>query len=117
MKKPEEIKKGLECCATLEPINEPCGECSYAEINFGVCSNFVCADALAYIQQLEEHITFLREILQEEVYRKDAAIADINMVCPCEVCTRSCKYDKVNAYSECADFEWRGVQNEPPKEV
>lgn len=92
MKKPDDIKKLLA---------------NHKSCTFSAESLF--ADALAYIQQLEEHIAFLNEILQEEVYRKDAAIADINMVCPCEVCTRSCKYDKVNAYSECADFEWRGV--------
>lgn len=40
---------------------------------------------------------------------RDAAVADINMCCPCEVCTRSCTYYKVNPYDECAEFEWRGV--------
>lgn len=40
--------------------------------------------------------------------RAEAAESDINMCCPCEVCTRSCTYDKVNPYDECADFEWRG---------
>ena len=54
MKTPEEIKKGLECCA--ENCNaESCGNtCSY---RYGVCypdSNIeVRRDALAYIQQLE----------------------------------------------------------------
>lgn len=42
----------------------------------------------------------------------EAAEMDINMCCPCEVCNRSCKYDKVNPYDECADFEWRGLPKE-----
>ena len=45
----------------------------------------------------------------EQVEReRDAAVQDLNACCPCEVCTRSCTYDKVNAYDECADFQWRG---------
>ena len=47
MKTPEEIKKGLACC-TGSPM---CSDCPYYD-----CSdcNDVEADALAYIQQLEE---------------------------------------------------------------
>lgn len=61
MKKPEDIKKALDCCASTTPIYDPCGECSYAENRFGACSVFVCYDALALIQQLEEDKKRLQE--------------------------------------------------------
>ena len=51
-------------------------------------------------------------MLETRTRERDAAVQDLEMCCPCEVCTRSCKYDKVNAYDECADFEWRGVEVE-----
>ena len=46
--------------------------------------------------------------LEQAELERDAAVQDLNACCPCEVCTRSCTYDKVNAYDECADFQWRG---------
>ena len=54
-----------------------------------------------------ERDQLLTELEQAELER-DAAVQDLNACCPCEVCTRSCTYDKVNAYDECADFQWRG---------
>lgn len=57
MKTPEEIKKGLECCSVVA-----CGSCPYEyycnlENGYVKISN----DALAYIQQLENHIGELTE--------------------------------------------------------
>ena len=57
MKTPEEIKKGLECCSVVA-----CGSCPYEyycnlENGYVKISN----DALAYIQQLENHISELTE--------------------------------------------------------
>ena len=52
MKKPEEIKKGLECC------NQKCvGDkfCPYDEYS-NACENTLHKDALAYIQQLEAQV-------------------------------------------------------------
>lgn len=51
MKTPEEIKKGLECCASAEIM---CGECPYYED--GVDCEGIEEDALALIQQLEERV-------------------------------------------------------------
>lgn len=67
------------------------------------------------IEALAAEIEVVIAKLETTTLERDAAMADINMCCPCEVCTRSCKYDKVNPYDECADFEWRGLP-EPPKE-
>ena len=58
MKTPEEIKKGLECCVTVE-----CEECPYAinlETTHGKivsgCEEHVMQDAVAYIKQLEAQV-------------------------------------------------------------
>lgn len=51
MKTPDEIKKGLECCAEASP--GACGHCPYVNDceDFGACK--LPSDALAYINQLE----------------------------------------------------------------
>lgn len=53
MKTPDEIKKGLECCKGMS-----CGTikvyCPYEGMRS--CSDFVLADALDYIQQLEKKV-------------------------------------------------------------
>ena len=52
MKTPDEIKKGLECCAY-----GTCDGCPYAED--GCATNREMIDALEYIQQLETRIDTL----------------------------------------------------------
>lgn len=54
MKTPEEIKKGLETCI----VYKNCRGCPY---NNGKCGMQLEIDALAYIQQLENHIGELTE--------------------------------------------------------
>lgn len=50
MKTPEEIKRGLECCA----IRKSCAACPYNDGKPSVeCMDTLEADALAYIRQLE----------------------------------------------------------------
>lgn len=61
--------------------------------------------------QLANQATEYSQALKITTEQRDAAVADINMCCPCEICARDCKYDKVNPYDECADFEWRGAKN------
>lgn len=51
---PEEIKRGLKCCAYAT-----CNGCPYAED--GCATNREMIDALEYIQQLENHIGELTE--------------------------------------------------------
>lgn len=58
MKTPEEIKKALECCS--KPSNShACTECPYTPCTVGPEKN-AQVDALAYIQQLEEQIEFMK---------------------------------------------------------
>ena len=59
MKTPDEIKKGLECCAEISV----CSECPYYnKLNFGGgCVEIKSIDAMNYIRQLENHIGELTE--------------------------------------------------------
>ena len=54
MKKPEEIKKGLECCFNQENKDFVCDECPYDSAG-STCGDLF-GDALAYIQQLEAQV-------------------------------------------------------------
>lgn len=70
MKSPEEVKKGLECCKS----NPTCSLCPYYEDDD---CQMMEADALAYIQQLEQE--------------RDTLLADLTVACadvpnPCLVC-------------------------------
>ena len=78
MKTPEEIKKGLECCADE---GYSCAECPYES-----CSddwNAVERDALAYIQQLEvEQADMMRfKALRSKVFKAIAAQLAIDSHC------------------------------------
>ncbi len=53
MKKPEEIKKGMEVCATLDG---DCENCPYDGLQI-FCAGRLRKDALAYIQQLESRLS------------------------------------------------------------
>lgn len=54
MKTPEEIKRGLDCCCKAGFQMMPCKICPYYDEDVSECANMMCADALAYIKQLEE---------------------------------------------------------------
>lgn len=54
MKTPEDIKKGLECCAA----DEPCGECPY-RLEVEMCIGMIARDALSYIRKLENQVADL----------------------------------------------------------
>ena len=65
MKTPEEIKKGLEACRADECHGHHTG-CPYDDDFF--CIMHICGDALAYIEQLEKHISLntLRDAIYED---------------------------------------------------
>lgn len=58
MKMPDEIKKGLECCAS---VNAPCESCPFRTGTGAKCIRHMSECALAYIQQLENNIGELTE--------------------------------------------------------
>ena len=133
---PDEIKKGLECCADS---GGTCEECPYAD---GECRAFeqLASDALALIQQLEAdkqqlegllaHMNQLRDAaagralkMEERVHQLEAErhalikyITDSSWAA-CDICKHgidraramNCKHIR-EVGLPC--FEWRGVQKE-----
>lgn len=70
MKTPEEIKRGLECCA----IRKNCAECPYKDGKLSEeCMDTLEAEALAYIRQLEmlakpnEQIRWERDVAVDQL--------------------------------------------------
>lgn len=67
MKTPDEIKKGMGCCARLKFPNAYCDNCPYlvkaAEHLWECKSPEILTDALAYIQQLEDQIRDLTKMV------------------------------------------------------
>ena len=60
MKTPEEIKKALRICSGK--LLDYCDACNYCNWSSDcACNSRMCADALDYIQQLENHIGELTE--------------------------------------------------------
>lgn len=68
MKTPEEIKKGLEACRADECHGHHTG-CPYDDDFF--CIMHICGDALAYIEQLENHISL--NTLRDAIYDDSVA--------------------------------------------
>ena len=102
MKTPDEIKKGLKCCAY-----ETCNGCPYAED--GCATNREMIDALEYIQQLERE--------------RDAAVKQLQTASrPCNSCKygdeivendtvcKECKIVMRNGVLYYDHWQWRGVQ-------
>lgn len=72
MKTPEEIKSGLECCAS---VNVPCEICMFRTGTGAECLRHMSECALEYIQQLENHIGELTEKVEQleaEQQKEDA---------------------------------------------
>jgi hypothetical protein len=113
MKKPDEIKKGLECCMEDKCFGER-DNCPYTG-DPTLYVGMMCEDALAYIKQLEAE--------------RDAALADFKLyrernikgecgVYACDLCKRGGRYedwDEIKCPTGCmgvSHWEWRGVQKE-----
>lgn len=119
MKTPDEIKDGLERCQLNEERSIPnCKYCPYEFDPNAQCDLVLHADALAYIEQLEER---LAQVERE----RDAAVSELASNC------RACRF--IVDDSHCEDcfqrvgkhpwspivrtkFEWRGICAENTKE-
>ena len=112
-------ERGCRGCVVKEVTT-----CAHREKG-GYCNNFYheaadliesLAAELEQVKQERDGLNILlgqaQSMLETRTRERDAAVQDRNMSCPCEVCARSCQYDKVNPYDECADFMWRGVKEE-----
>ena len=132
MKRPEEIKKGMECCFGDNDVRD-CEQCPYAKpIPTGTIWDLVtcdddmeglCVDALAYIQQLEEkykHAMENAKILSDAVTQleaeKNQLLEDLADHCGSKtLCKKyedgTCphEYDCTLYLSTCEDYEWRGL--------
>lgn len=69
MKKPEEIKKGMECCST--GCADDCFDCPYGDAEIGRvddhCIEQLLRDSLARNQQLEKRIIHLEALNQQNL--------------------------------------------------
>lgn len=119
VKTPEEIKKGLECCASLD--EKECEACPYKPDR--VCGETKNSDALAYIQQLEEKVALYDECVADAAKlqkERDAAVEDMTELMQLLHYCRYCKYltDDGECTNDFADtdgmpwrcWQWRGVQ-------
>ena len=101
MKTPDEIKRGLKCCAYAT-----CNGCPYAED--GCATNQEMIDALEYIHQLERE--------------RDAAVEDLETMgearAYCDTCLHNNTNLKEDPCSSCMsgylinNWQWRGVEVE-----
>ena len=66
MKTPEEIKKGLKICGDAK-----CHDCRGCAYDGTTCDNELNNDALAYIQQLEDHIGDLTNMVPRWISVKE----------------------------------------------
>ena len=106
MRKPEEIKKGLECCMVEECFGEK-ENCPYTA-DPALCVGVMCEDALAYIRQLEAE--------------RDAAVACLKKAANEKGECFGCKWYngknctnpdyKMLCSSHDDKWEWRGVTKE-----
>lgn len=95
MKTPEEIKRGLEHCASYNP----CFQCDYDARDWPRCVTRLHGDAKAYIQQLERE----REVMIERVKGS------------CYHCKHGPTVASESPCADCIDgryWEWRGVEDE-----
>ena len=117
-KTPEEIKKGLECCASEYTPETYCDGCPYGRM--GICGNSMLVDALALIQQLERERDEVRNDLDTLNYavtelhgayeamkrERDAAVKDMKDAtwCGCHVCGHYYRPDPAVREYACRKF-------------
>jgi hypothetical protein len=106
MKTPDEIKKGLDVCATLDG---DCENCPYDGLKI-FCSDRLRKDALAYIQRLEQELAAVKR-------ERDAAVRDMAAIKVCALCRHDDTKDHLPfACTSCGigkqNWRWRGVCSE-----
>ena len=107
MKTPDDIKKGLACCA--ESIYQCADDCPYREgCRSGVGWMAMNKDALAYIKQLEAERDAL--IYDIEEYCAECALCKHYTQGPYETPCNNCRHMHTDAVASM--WEWRGVQKE-----
>lgn len=97
MKTPDEIKKGLECCADVGRCNT---DCPYGDDWHPKCIIKKSGDALAYIQQLERE----RAAAVEQMKRSNCCCTFCKYDSPFDGCTAEPVLDR-------SCFVWRGAKD------
>jgi hypothetical protein len=135
-RKPDEIKKGLECCKLhFGGMYTDCSHCPYY-LTSAQCDLDMHDDALALIQQLQdenaqlnrciENMTDKLNAMNDEVAKlqaeRDAAVTDLSQ-CTASHCPYCKHWDRPESAIVCINcrngaprckqhFEWRGVTKE-----
>ena len=105
MKKPDEIKKGLELCGALDG---DCENCAYDDGRQIFCGDRLRKDALAYIRQLEDGIgkasqtlqsvaTLIKDRFAQVEKERAAAVRELEITEDCNNCKHNedCKHDGI----------------------
>lgn len=126
MKTPDEIKKALRICSGK--LLDYCDACNYCNWSSDcACNSRMCADALDYIQQLENHIGELTEKvaqLDHVTRERDALLEIVKELGECNYCKHNsycphtitdcmnCKDGNCQCYScgHQSKWQWCGVQ-------
>ena len=126
MKTPDEIKKALRICSGK--LLDYCDACNYCNWSSDcACNSRMCADALDYIQELENHIGELTEKvaqLDHVTRERDALLEIVKELGECNYCKHNsycphtipdcmnCKDENCKCYScgHQSKWQWRGEQ-------
>lgn len=119
MKSPDEIKKGLDCCADGNVVCA--GNCVFdddVKLCYPDCVKLLMTNALALIQQLQAENAEKDARIQQLEAERDAAVRDLTELC--QDTDDSCEYCLHHKDGKCSPecrmnnvgFEWRGVQKE-----
>ena len=125
MKTPDEIKKALRICSGK--LLDYCDACNYCNWSSDcACNSRMCADALDYIQELENHIGELTEKvaqLDHVTRERDALLEIVKELGECNYCKHNsycphtipdcmnCKDGNCKCYScgHQSKWQWSGV--------
>ena len=119
MKKPDEIKKGIELCIHMDG---PCSECPYDKVSYNLneCSKALLEDAMAYIRQLEARVP--RWIPVEERMPEEGKNVLIFVKCMNNLWHTEVDWRIGGCWFNNAETDWNKITHwmplpEPPEEV
>lgn len=118
-KTPDEIKKGLECCADGNIVCA--GNCAFDDdikLGFPDCVKLLMTNALVLIQQLQAENAEKDERIKQLEEERDAAVRDLTEMA--QDTDESCEYCEMFKTPHCSlecrmknkGFKWSGVQKE-----
>lgn len=113
-KTPDEIKKGLECCATVKVGGVCPFDCPLQPLCESGDDGAVQREILSIIQRLQADNAEKDARIKQLEAERDAAVKDMNR--NCFICKNFGRSECLNTVcAECAswcNWQWRGVQKE-----